>query len=86
MAVWDGGLEVRESEVRKSEKKAKRVVIATPREGWDGGILAALVAFGGRVVRRVPPMEQVVLLILFLGMAWFAIYVALRIMAELPFF
>ena len=77
VAVWDAGIKV-----RKSEEKAKRAVRATARDGWDGGLVAALVAFGGHVVRRAPTMEQVLLLILFLAMVGFAIDVALRIIAE----
>ena len=74
MAVWDSGIKI-----RKSEQKAKKAVRATARDGWDGGLVAALVAFGGRIVLRAPPIEQVLLLILFLAMVGFAIDVALRI-------
>jgi hypothetical protein len=77
VAVWDAGIKA-----RRSEERAKRAGTALTRDGWDGGLVATLMAFGARVVRRAPPMEEVFLVILFLAMVAFAIEVAVRVLAS----
>ena len=76
LAVWDSGIKA-----RRSEEKAKRAVGAVARSGSRNvGLVAALKAFWRRVIRRAPPMEEALLLILALSMAGFAIDWALRIL------
>lgn len=76
VAVWD-----ERSKVRKSEVSASRDLReVTPRGLRGKGLLSALMAFRGRIVRRAPSIEEVVFLVFALGMVWFAIDWALRIM------
>ena len=76
VAVWDG-----KSKFRKSEVGASRDVGDVTPSGLRGsGLLPALMAFRSRIVRRAPSIEEVVFLVLALGMVWFVIDWALRIM------
>ena len=73
---WDKGIKA-----RTSEEKAKRAVGAIARNGSrDGGLVAALKAFRGRVIPREHHLEEVFLIILALSMVGFAIDWALRIL------
>jgi len=75
VAVWDSG-----TRVQAAPGKAKRAVRTPQRSGqWDQGPMASLVAFGRRVIRRIPPMEETLFIVFFVAMVGFFIDWALRI-------
>jgi len=76
VAVWDGKSKFRKSDVGVS----RDVGDVTPRGLRGSGLLPALMAFRSRIVRRAPSIEEVVFLVFALGMVWFVIDWALRIM------
>ena len=76
VAVWDGGI----VKARKAEVKVRRAVRPIPSGGTrDRGLVATLGAFRDRIMRRMPSLEEALLLILGISMAGFAIDWALRI-------
>ncbi|MGD8361986.1 MAG: hypothetical protein PVJ04_11220 [Gemmatimonadota bacterium] len=81
MAVWDVGVKDRGSDARRAIGKARRTagtnVRSAPR---DQGVKSSLGRFWRRISRLAPSMEGVLLIILCLGMALFAIDTALRIL------
>jgi hypothetical protein len=75
VAVWDSGIRVQEP-----EGKAKRAASPVERgASWDNGPIATLAAFGRRILRRVPPMEETLFIVFFVAMVGFFIDWALRI-------
>jgi hypothetical protein len=81
LAVWDGGIKGRRSGARKSVEKANRALGVATRKGMGGsGLLASVKGLWGRVRRGAPSMEGALLIVLGLGMVWFAIETALRIL------
>lgn len=76
VAVWDAGIRAQEPE------QEKRAVQPTSQEGsWDQSPAAALAAFVRQVVRRAPPMEEALFIVLFVAMVGFFVDWALRIIA-----
>jgi len=76
VAVWDGKAKLRQSEVSASREVAE----VTPEGHREKALWPALMAFRSRIVRRVPSMEEAIFLVFALGMVWFVIDWALRIM------
>lgn len=69
MAVWD------------AEVNVQRPVKTLTRSGfWEGGPMGAVVALGRGIIKRLPPLEESVFIILFLGMVIFVLDWALRIL------
>ncbi|MFC1660810.1 hypothetical protein ACFL3S_04985 [Gemmatimonadota bacterium] len=69
VAVWDKGIKAPDP-----EKKDRRAKEAIARKGpRNGGLIAALRAFGGHVTRKSPSMEEALLFILALSFVGFAI-------------
>lgn len=76
VAVWDERSKFRKPDLGKT----RGVVDGTPRSPWGQGLLPALAALRSRIVRRAPSIEETVFLVFALGMVWFVIDWALRIM------
>jgi hypothetical protein len=74
--VWDEKYKFRWVELSETRDVAE--VRAGP--GRARRLLPILAALRGRIVRRTPSIEEVVFLVFALGMVWFAIDWALRIM------
>lgn len=81
VAVWDAGIKNPATRTRGSAGRVRRVPpTVARREGRDTGLAASLRRLWGRISRRAPSMEGVLLVVLGLGMVWFAIETALRIL------
>jgi len=81
VAVWDAGIKSPTTRARGSAGEAKKVPsVVVRRERRDGGLVASIRGLRGRISRRAPSMEGVFLVILGLGMVWFAVEAALRIL------
>jgi hypothetical protein len=76
LAVWDQGIKAGKSDV----KPRRAVGPIARRRSRDRGLVAALKAFWGRVLRRDHFIEEAFLLVLAVAMVGFAIDWALRIL------
>lgn len=82
VAVWDDRSMTRKLREPPKPGKimARRVKSPPRRESVDRGFFASLKAFLGGAVRQFPAVEEVFLILLGLGMIWFAVETALRIL------
>ena len=76
VAVWDEKSKFRRFELSETREVAE----VRAGDGRARRLLPILASLRGRIVRRTPSIEEVVFLVFALGMVWFAIDWALRIM------